>query len=190
MIEKIKKFNESNKNVFFFILTLILIGFIIFSRIYTANKTTECITPTYVVDESNNYTYEIKVKKDDEIIILSISKYGNKYHVEKTEKGLLTNYYIYYSDIYEEDSSGNYIIFRDKSFIDGIDNKYIYIEYLNEVFSDIVATEEDLGLCYANESFKACINEDDNAIYATLGDIEIDYVSFNVGVAKDFDINT
>ncbi len=191
MFGKIKEFNEKNRNIYFFVAMLVLIG-MLFINSLSGNKKTisnDCTTPSNIISNSYKYSYSIKIQKTDEVILATIKKYGNKMLIEKTEKGKLTNYYLYFSDIYEEDSTGKYIIFRDSYFVDGLDNKFFYIDYINEISSSVTGKTTDGKTCYTSnkEGVYICIDDDD-IITLTKGDITITYEISNKNVT-DFNVD-
>lgn len=189
MFTKIKDFNEKNTTIYFFISVVIIIAFLFVNSLSERKKENICTIPKDVVQKADNYSYDIKINNNNEVILLSIQKYKNKYLIEKTEKGYVYNYYIYYSDIYEKDELGNYNKFKGNSFVDGIDNKLIFIDYINELSLNSKQNSKDGTVCYDHNELpiNICIDTD-NIITYNYDNISITYKVNDVLNIEDFDI--
>lgn len=191
MFKKLREFNEQNKTINFFILMILLIGVLVFNFISNRNKKDECEMPTKVVGSSTIYDYNMKVYKGEEIVILSVKRYGQKILVEKTEKGILSNYYIYYTGVYQRDNNQNYVSYAGNSIVENIDNKMFYMEYLDEISSDSEEKITDDTVCYdiTKKSILLCLNQKTGKIELTGTDYKITYEFSSVGEGEDINVN-
>jgi hypothetical protein len=187
MFKKLKEFNEKNKTINFFIVMVILIGMLTVNYITNRNKKNECEMPTKIVDSQNIYEYEMKVYRGEEVIILNVTKYGQKILVEKNEKGLLSNYYIYYSGVYQRDNNQNYLSYAGNSIVENIDNKLFYMEYLDEISINTEPKITDSNVCYdiTNKSMLLCLNDDTGKIELTGTNYKITYEFSSIGSGED-----
>lgn len=192
MFKKIKEFNESNKTIFFFVLCFFLITFFVISFFLNRSKKTECVTPDFKVSSSDIYKSEIRITKPDEVIILSLKRYGGKMLVTKTEKGMEYSYYIYYYNTYQLDTvDSTYKPFINGKIVDGIDNNLLSLDYLEEICANVKSTEEDGSICYDNTELgiKVCANKSDSTLKLTMGDKKIEYTFSSAGEVEDFSVN-
>ena len=190
MFSKIKDFNEKNTAIYFFISIIILIGFLFFNSFSNKEKKNTCVLPVDTVNKRESYNYDIKINKNNEVVLLSIKKYNNKYLIEKTEKGLVYNYYIHYFNIYIKDETGNYNFFKDTYFVDGVDNKLLFIDYINDLSLVSKESVSDDKTCYTktNESYNICIDSDNVLTYKE-NNITLTYRINNSSEVEDFEVN-
>ena len=192
MFKKIKDIGDNNSAIITIIAIVILVIFLFVNSLgnrgNTSNKN-ECIAPTTVTDSKTSYEYNVKIIKNNETILLNIKKYKSKFLIEKTEKGMSYNYYLYYYDIYEKNSNNEYVLYNGDSFLDGIDNKLYFIDYLGELSSDGEINKTDNEVCYTvDKAEKICIASD-NLITYDKDDIHIEYDVYKTENVNDFDIN-
>lgn len=192
MLKKLRELNEQNKTIYFFGLMILLLLFLVFNIVSNREKENECTMPDAAVNSLYIYEYDIKITFEDQVVLLNVKRYGNKFLIEKTELGLLTSYYIYYSDVYKKNNETDmYEIYSDKNFINGIDNKYIYIDYLSEIIKNIDPTIEDDLTCYTKESnsFELCIDSSSNKLILEDGNYNLEYEFSNIGDLEDFTVD-
>lgn len=191
MLDKLREFNEKNKTINFFILMIILVGFLVFNFISKNNKKDECELPTSVAENTNIYEYEMKVTKGDEVVILNVRRYGQKMLVDKTEKGIQSSYYIYYSGVYQRDNNQNYLSYAGNNIVENIDNKYFYMEYLDEISLKTEPKITDNTVCYdiTSKSMLLCLNEKTDKIELTGTEYKITYEFSKFGEGEDIDVN-
>ena len=190
MIKKYREFDKKYSTLFFCISLLIIIIFLAYFS--TLNKSNEemCTIPNNVVNNYNNYSYEVKYTKDEKNIDLFVKRYDKKYLIEKEEDGVKNMYYIYYTDILEKASNGKYIRFRNNNIIDNLDNKLLLLEYVNDVSLESSITEKQDLTCYINrkKEISMCINLDES-ITLKGKDYSITYTVKEVGTVKDFNVD-
>jgi len=191
MLDKLREFNEKNKTVNFFILMIILVGFLIFNFVSKINKKDECELPTSVTENTNIYEYEMKITKSEEVIILNVRRYGQKILVDKTEKGLQSSYYIYYSGIYQKDNNQNYVSYAGNQIVENIDNKLFYMEYLDEISLKSEPKVTDDTVCYdiTEKSMVLCLNEKTDKIELSGMGYKMTYEFSKFGEGEDIDVN-
>lgn len=192
MFKKIREFNDKNTGLYFFLAIFILVFSLAINSRF--NKTTdkdtnnkECTNVINTISDSEKYSYEIKINKDDEVVLLSVKKYAGKMLVEKTEKGKQFKYFIHYNDVYTENSDNKYVLTHIDNFIEGIDNKLIYLDYLNEISVKSKVEKTDNKSCYVYNLINMCI-ESDNVIKYVDDKLTITYTIGNIGDIEDFDV--
>jgi hypothetical protein len=191
MLKKFREFNEKNKTINFFILMIILVGFLAFNFISNRNKKNECELPTSVTSKEKIYEYEMRITKGEEVVILNVRRYGEKLLVDKTEKGLQSSYYIYYTGVYQKDNNQNYLYYASNNIVDGIDNKLFYMEYLDEISLKSESKITDDNVCYdiTNKSMVLCLNQKTSKIELNGTGYKITYEFSSFGEGEDIDVN-
>lgn len=191
MLKKLREFSEKNKTINFFIIMIILVGFLAFNFITKANKKNECELPTSVTEKAKIYEYEMKVTKGEEVVILNVRRYGQKILVDKTEKGIQSSYYIYYSGVYQKDNNQNYVSYAGNNIVENIDNKLFYLEYLDEISLKSEPKITDNTACYdiTSKSMVLCLNEKTGKIELTGTGYKITYEFSKFGEGEDIDVN-
>ena len=146
------------------------------------NKNT-CVN---LIGDNDKYQYNVKISKDNEIIILDIKKYGDKYFIDKTEKGIITSYYIYYTKIYV--SSGSAFVKYDGNILNGIDDKFLFLSYVDSMSLNSSNKVSDKCIINDEENYKICIINN-NTLNVLYNDLNITYEVDALGEVKDFDVN-
>lgn len=193
MINRIKEFNEEHTTIYVLISIIILV--IILSFMSISNKKNNNIIKetkkcnSVVIDDSKKILYEVKVKRDNEIVIFNIKRYNNKYLIEKTENGYLTYYYMYFNDIYMSNDNINFSLYDKTDVSDGINIKLLLLDYISDITSyanDI----EPVDNCYVNNdnTIKSCVISDD-MISVEIDNLLISYEVKNIGKVEDFNVN-
>lgn len=191
MLKNIREFSEKNKTINFFILMLVLIGFLVFNYISNKDKKDECIMPTTITSNKTIYEYEMKIYKGEEIVILNVKRYGQKILVDKTEKGIQTSYYLYYSGVYQKDNNQNYVTYSGNSIVENVDNKLFYMEYLDEISLNTEPKITDDTTCYdiTNKSILLCLNAETGKVELTGKDYKVTYEFSSIGKGEDINVN-
>ncbi|MBQ1812330.1 MAG: hypothetical protein II119_00055 [Bacilli bacterium] len=165
MLYKIREFNKNYSNIVFLIIMIFILVVLIITSINNRNKPKECVIPSKVVGMATDYSYDIKVLKDDvEIAKLFVKKYDSKHLIELNKDDEKNIYFLQYTDFLRKNSNGTYSNFGSNELIEGLDNKYILFEYINDLSmtSDII-TRNDRN-CYINrkENVSICVNMDNS----------------------------
>ena len=165
MLYKIREFNKNYSNIVFLIIMIFILVVLIITSINNRNKPKECVIPSKVVGMATDYSYDIKVlKDDDEIAKLFVKKYDSKHLIELNKDDEKNIYFLQYTDFLRKNSNGTYSNFGSNELIEGLDNKYILFEYINDLSmtSDII-TRNDRN-CYINrkENVSICVNMDNS----------------------------
>ena len=87
-MKKNEEFNNKKIAIYFFLSMIVLIVLLFVNSISNkenkekndTNKNT-CVN---LIGDNDKYQYNVKISKDNEIIILDIKKYGDKYFIDKT----------------------------------------------------------------------------------------------------------
>ena len=127
------------------------------------DKKINCVIPNQIVNNSNNYLYNITYTKDKEVIKLSVKKYNQKYLIEMEKDGIRNFYYINYLNIYEKASNGEYIKYRKQYIIDDLDNNLLLLDYINDLSLRSSISNDKENTCYVNrkDEITICISIDD-----------------------------
>lgn len=192
MFKKLREINEKNKTVYFFFILFVILAFLVYKNIFLGTSSKQCVAPDFKVKSVDMYEYEMKITKDGETILLNGKRYGSKIYIEKIEKGITSQYFIDYSNIYMKDSNGVYNYYNGNYIVNGVDNKYLYIEYISSIADSAnVKNDEDSNLCYINDvkSVNICINENNETVNVEFNNISIQYKFSNAGKVEDFDID-
>ena len=165
MLYKIREFNKNYSNIVFLIIMIFILVVLIITSINNRNKPKECVIPSKVVGMATDYSYDIKVLKDNvEIAKLFVKKYDSKHLIELNKDDEKNIYFLQYTDFLRKNSNGTYSNFGSNELIEGLDNKYILFEYINDLSmtSDII-TRNDRN-CYINrkENVSICVNMDNS----------------------------
>lgn len=190
MLKWFKEFDKRYSTLFFCFALLIIIVFLFYSNTINKNDENTCTIPNSIVNNYTNYAYDIVITKNDAVSELYVKRYDTKYLVEKNENGVKSAYYIYHTDLLERASNGEYIRYRKDNIVDGIDNKFLILDYINEIsLKSTVSTDNELT-CYNNRKIELsmCINLD-NSITLEVDDYTIVYKVKEVGSIDDFDVD-
>lgn len=189
MFKRINEFDKKYSSMFFAISLIIIIIFLFYFSISNRTTTKECTIPNKLVNNTTNYTYEITYIKDNKIINLYVKRYNEKYLIEKVDDNIRSMYYIYYTDILEKASDGNYIKHRNDYILDEVDNKFLLLDYINAVSLDSSITNEEDLTCYTNRKLNIhmCINIDESISVKT-NNFELIYKITGKGNVSDFNV--
>lgn len=189
-MKKNEEFNNKKIAIYFFLSMIVLIVLLFVNSISNkenkekndTNKNT-CVN---LIGDNDKYQYNVKISKDNEIIILDIKKYGDKYFIDKTEKGIITSYYIYYTKIYV--SSGSAFVKYDGNILNGIDDKFLFLSYVDSMSLNSSNKVSDKCIINDEENYKICIINN-NTLNVLYNDLNITYEVDALGEVKDFDVN-
>ena len=189
MIKKLREFDKNYSSVFFCIALLIIIIFLAYISTFNKSKNTVCEIPNDILSSYQNYSYDIEYVKDNRVIDIHIKKYGYKYLIEKTENSIRSTYYIYYTDVYEMNDSGKYVKYRSDNIVNGLDNKFLFIDYINEVSLSSAVNVDDNKTCYNNRKLGIymCLNSD-GTILLKSNDSNVSYSIKEKGTITDFNV--
>ena len=189
MFKKLKEFDSRYYNLFFCIALLIIIIILVYISTSTRQNMKTCTTPNDIIKDYTSYSYNIRFTDQERKIDLFIKRYNSKYLIEKNENGSKTMYYLHYTDLLEKSSDGTYIKYRKNEIIDGIDNKYLILDYINEVSLDSNINNESDLTCYINRKLeiKMCVNLDDS-IELKGDNYSLTYKINEVGNISDFNV--
>lgn len=189
MINKIKEFNKNYSNIFFLVALLFIIIVLIYNTQTNKAKEKECIIPNKIVNNYNNYSYNIKYEKDNEKINLYIKRYGSKYLIEKNYNDNKYLYYTEYVDLLIKDDEDRYINFNG-NIIDGLDNRLLILEYVNDLSINSTLTTNNERTCYLNSknNLSICINLD-NSVELSKENIKMTYTIMEIGNITDFNVS-
>ena len=163
MFKVLKKFNDNYSNVFFIISLIVIIIFLAYFAIMNANKPKECVMPDKLIGDFNNYSYNHNDEKD--------------------------TYYSHYFDLLKKNSDDIYIRYRDNYIIDGVDNKLLILNYVNDISYDSKRMENSDRTCYINSknNLTMCINLD-KSIELSKDDYKLTYEIVELGNVDDFNV--
>ena len=189
-MKKNEEFNNKKIAIYFFLSMIVLIVLLFVNSISNkenkekndTNKNT-CVN---LIGDNDKYQYNVKISKDNEIIILDIKKYGDKYFIDKTEKGIITSYYIYYTKIYV--SSGSAFVKYDGNILNGIDDKFLFLSYVDSMSLNSSNKVSDKCIINNEENYKICVINN-NTLNVLYNDLNITYEVDALGEVKDFDVN-
>lgn len=189
-MKKNEEFNNKKIAIYFFLSMIVLIVLLFVNSISNkenkekndTNKNT-CVN---LIGDNDKYQYTVKISKDNEIIILDIKKYGDKYFIGKTEKGIITSYYIYYTKIYV--SSGSAFVKYDGNILNGIDDKFLFLSYVDSMSLNSSNKVSDKCIINDEENYKICVINN-NTLNVLYNDLNITYEVDALGEVKDFDVN-
>lgn len=189
-MKKNEEFNNKKIAIYFFLSMIVLIVLLFVNSISNkenkekndTNKNT-CVN---LIGDNDKYQYNVKISKDNEIIILDIKKYGDKYFIDKTEKGIITSYYIYYTKIYV--SSGSVFVKYDGNILNGIDDKFLFLSYVDSMSLNSSNKVSDKCIINDEENYKICVINN-NTLNVLYNDLNITYEVDALGEVKDFDVN-
>ncbi len=187
MINKIKGFNERFSNVFFLISLLFIIVFLIYIRLNNSNVEKACVMPKDITRNYTQYSYNINYEYGDEKIDLYIKRYNNKFLIEKKYNDVKDMFYIEYTDILIK--SGEKYIKYNYDIIKNLDNKYLMIDYLNDLSQNSTLVTKNERDCFANtkENLTICVNLDDS-IELSKGDYKLTYTVDASTDISDFNV--
>ena len=189
MISKIREFSKNYSNLFFLISLLFIIIILVYTAFNNRDKNQECIIPNKLVNNYNNYSYNVKYEKDNEKINLYVKRYGSKYLIGKNHNDTKKLYYLEYVDLLIKNENEKYIKFNG-DIIEGIDNRLLILDYLNDISIQSNLTEKSERTCYINARYNSsiCINLD-NSIELAKDDYKILYTINDIGSITDFNVN-
>lgn len=190
MFKKLREFDKKYSNLFLGFSFLIIVVFLIYISVVNRNSARECEMPNNSVKNYRNYSYEVTITKNNEFTELYIKRYDYKYLIEKNENGVKSTYYIYYTDILEKSLNGKYIIYREDAIVDGIDNKLLLLDYVNEISLDSTISKDNELTCYNNRKLELsmCINLD-KSVSLRKDDYIINYNVKDIGSVSDFNVD-
>lgn len=190
MFKKINELDDKYSSKFFGISLIVILAFLFYFAISNRTITKECTIPNKLVNNTTNYSYEITYIKDSKIINLYVKRYNEKYLIEKVDDDIRSMYYIYYTDILEKASDGNYIKYRNDYILDEVDNKFLLLDYINAVSLDSSITNEEDLTCYTNRKLNIhmCINIDES-ISVKMNDYELIYKITGKGNVSEFNVS-
>ena len=190
MLKVFKDFDKNYSALFFCIALLIIVVCLVYSNVMNGNKEKNCVVPSTIVNNYNNYAYNIVIEKNDVITKLYVKKYNTKYLIEKNENDIKSTYYINYTDLLEKASNGKYIKFRKDYIVDGLDNKFLIFDYINELSLKSSVSTKDEITCYNNRNLglSMCINLDDS-VTLKMKEYKITYTLKENGMINDFDVD-
>lgn len=190
MLKAFKDFDKNYSTLFFCIALLIIIVCLFYSNIANRSKDKTCVVPNTIVNNYNNYAYDIVVEKNGVISKLYVKRYNTKYLIEKNENDIRSTYYINHTDLLEKASNGKYIKFRNGNIVEGLDNKFLIFDYINEIsLKSSISTKNEIT-CYNNRNLELsmCLNLD-KSITLEMGDYKITYTIKENGMVSDFDVD-
>lgn len=190
MIKVFKDFDKNYSTLFFCIALLIIVVCLVYSNVSGTNMKKNCKIPNSVVNNYNNYAYDIVIEKNGTITKLYVKRYNTKYLIEKNENDIKSAYYINHTDLLEKASNGKYIKFRKDNIVDGLDNKFLIFDYINELSLKSSVSTNNGSTCYNNRNLEMsmCINLDDS-ITLEMKDYKITYTIKENSMISDFDVN-
>lgn len=190
MLKVFKDFDKNYSTLFFCIALLIIIVCLVYSNVMNINKDKTCVVPNTVVNNYNNYAYDIVVEKNGVVTKLYVKRYNTKYLIEKNENDVKSTYYINHTDLLEKASNGKYIKFRKDNIVDGLDNKFLIFDYINELSLKSSVSTNNGSTCYNNRNLELsmCINLD-NSITLEMKDYKITYTVKENSMISDFDVD-
>jgi len=188
MFKKLREFNDNNTTLYFFLSIGVLIFFLVFNSFSDEKPKDENNCFTSLVSEYSNYEYNIKIKKDNKVVIANVKRYNNKHLIEKTENGEESRYYIHYLDFYKENDSSEFVKTNDTTIVEGIDNKLFFIMYIDEINLSSELVKNNDKDCYSNldNDMLTCITDD--LITVEKDDFTIEYEMVSVSSVKDFSV--
>lgn len=191
MFKKLNEFDNKYSGLFLCFALLIIIVFLFYISQVNRNKEKECSVPNEIVNNYSNYSYDVSITRNNIVTQLSIKRYNSKYLIEKNDNGIKTTYYLYHTDLLEKASNGKYIKYRKDYIVDGIDNKLLVFDYINEISLKSTLSNDGELTCYNNRKMELsmCINLDDSITLEGNG-YTIVYSVKNVGTIEDFDVDT
>lgn len=189
MLKVFKDFDKNYSTLFFCIALLIIIVCLVYSNVMNVNKEKKCAVPSTIVNNYNNYAYDIVIEKNGVITKLYVKRYNTKYLIEMNENDTKSTYYINHTDLLEKASNGKYIKFRKDNIVDGLDNKFLIFDYINELSLKSSVSTKNGVTCYNNRNLELsmCINLD-NSITLEMKDYKITYTIKENGIISDFDV--
>ena len=188
MIDKIRDFDTKYSNTVFLIALFIIISFLVYIALNNRTKDKICKMPNDIVN-TLNYSYKVKYTKEDKSIDLYINRYDSKYLIEKNEDNNKNTYYLNYTDFLEKKSSGVFGRMTNYYIIDGMDNKLLTLDYLNDLSLDSTIKTLNERNCYINikNNLTMCINLD-NSIELEKDDYKLLYTIIDKNNVNDFNV--
>jgi len=190
MFKKLRDFNESYSNLFFLIALLFIIIFLIYIAFTNRTKVNECVIPEKIVNNYSNYSYNIKYSNDDKNIAVYVKRYDSKYIFEVNENDIKNVYYLEYTDMLKKGTDDLYHKYNIKDIIEGIDNKFLILDYINDISLESTVTTINERSCYINRknNLTMCISLD-KSIELEKDDYKLVYTITDIGNVEDFNVN-
>lgn len=191
MFKKLKEFNNNYANLFFMIALIFIIVFLGYIAFTNRTKKTVCVTPSKILNNYENYAYNIKYTDEDEGATIYIKRYGSKYLLEVNKDENKTNYYIEYTDFLKKEYDDIYYRYNNNYIIDGVDNKYLFLDYINEISLDSTIVTKNERTCYVNRknNVSMCINLD-KSIELSKDNFKLLYTITDLGGVDDFKVSS
>lgn len=190
MLKVFKDFDKNYSTLFFCIALLIIIVCLVYSNVMNVNKEKTCVVPNTIVNNYNNYSYDIVIEKNGVATKIYVKRYNTKYLIEMNENDIKSTYYINHTDLLEKASNGKYIKFRKDNIVDGLDNKFLIFDYINEISLKSSVSTKNGVTCYNNRNLELsmCLNLD-NSITLEMKDYKITYTIKENSMISDFDVD-
>lgn len=189
MFKKLRDFNEKNSTIFFFIALLVIISFLIVNGFKSKNVKDDdkkC-NVLFNTKSTMNYFYDVKIDKNGEIVLLNIKNYGNKYLIRKTENGKETSYFTNYINKYIL-VDDEYVLYNGNYIVSGIDDRFLFLGYINDLSLKSEATNKNGEYCYINNDTSLCAVNNKTLVlknekFTITYDIDVDTI------VNDFDVS-
>ncbi len=189
MIERIKKFNVKASNIFFIISLFIIMLFLGYYAVTNRNRVKSCVTPEKLVNGYTSYSYNIKYTNEVDTIQIYAKRYDSKYLFEINKGDEKELYFFQYTDLLRKNSDDIYVRYTNGYIIDGLDNKLLLLDYINDLSFDSKTTIKDGRNCYINvkNNIDMCINLD-NTIEVSNNNFKLLYTINKFDDIEDFDV--
>lgn len=190
MFKFLNEFDKKYSSVIVVLSLFVIIIFLFFNSRISNGNGLECKVPKEIVNNVNNYSYNIKVTNNETSVELFIKRYNSKYLIEKNEFGIKSTYYINYTDILEKASNGKYIKYRKNDIVEGLDNKFLIFDYVNDISLKSTVLDDNGITCFNNRQLELsiCMNLDET-ITLKMSNYVITYQINNIGSIKDFNVD-
>ena len=185
MIKKIKEFNSNNYQIYLFISLIFILIVLSFNSFNKKESVKTCLIPSQNLSYDENFSYNIEI--DENAINAKVKKYNNKYLIEIINGDITETYYVYYTDFYKKNDDNTYSKYDGSNIIGSLDNKYLFLDYLNDLSYGKKAYSNSNGYCYNIKNFKLCLN-DDKTVNLEVNDMKVKYYVTETGSNTDFEI--
>lgn len=170
-IEGITNNSEVKKNAYFIFYLIFFI--ILFILILTNNKSIKNECPKdnseKVINIEQNYSFRHEINIDENITVLSGSRYNNEFRIDKINSGITTKYYIHFNDVYKYTEDSKWVVYND-NFIENIDEKLINLDYIKELITEgKEQSRSELSMTFLHEKTNITIEVN----YTKKGDLDL-----------------